>query len=55
MYGELNFNPILFVAQMKYIVLPLTILILTTLFVYGTYSDYKQRKNNKETEETETC
>lgn len=54
MYGELNFNPVLFVSQMKYVVLPLVVGTLITLFAWGTYMDYKEKKFNKE-KETETC
>ena len=46
MYGELNFNPTLFVAQMKYII-PFAIGCLIALLIWVSYHEHHEKKVNK--------
>lgn len=49
MYGELNFNPTLFMVQMKHIVFP--IICVVTIFLIITYAiDFIRESNKQKTE-----
>ena len=54
MYGELNFNPTLFMAQMKHIAVPIMCAVVIVLIIMYAI-DFIRKPHKQKTEETETC